>query len=1450
LRLLSVLIFIVVLSSVAFSAVAEATLERGVKGEMEDVILVNADDWHASIAATPLAIWSEDNRTIVKPLLILPKDVYAGDRNGWVEESDLTKYGAKAVLDTFKSANLSAITIHGAGDPVKGLVEAAHKDGLKAYVTASLELPTFSFPQSGDIDALPEAKIEMLAKAGLASPIPDDSKINPSWMQVPNPDTGGNASYFCPVNPEVRDNLYNQIETLIDDYKVDGIVLYKIGFQDENYCFCDVCKEKFYQDTGIDITKVNANSYNLERWNQWKQDQIIDVVDDCRNITNDLGPVKLGVALDNPFDRSQGYNYAEISKVADFSLISPLSVQDVQLACSMSKKPVYVRLSDDYVGYVLSTQNVEGAVRYIEDLAKAGARGLSFEYNVVYTPLWSELEPPSQAARWLLQKLGGKTLRIGNVSWISDSKIEANNSFELAEKLSRHWKSSPGAVIVSENYTSALNAAPIASYLNWPLLFVDNVLPKETTIALQSLNAKEVVIVGPVSEAVRQNLSQMNLTIHDGSSEFLVKTMLERGESPSMVVMTNSHDLSLLPPAPNPLVERTLVKDLVVKIEVSPSQIPAEEVGEIVRLNITLTNSGKEVQKDVRLLDVFPMGRFIKWPRPSIGKVNVTDPYTGLPSNATSAFLNGSMLRWNLDRLDSGKSASLNIEVELLYPTDSGWKERLDTGSTVAYEGYSYNHTIENKDDWPVINLTYPTWIYSGRTNISWNLDRDASYTALNLFSPDGRSGRLKITGIEPDRLYDMRVQLLTPGVWKFNVEAGNGYTHKTENYTIRVRSNVDAINITAFSHTKVPRLSLVAAQAASARKALLVDVAKDPQQIDPLNEEDALRQKVDDLKLSPKNLMIVGDPGSLPFIPTGLIQKLSSVMEYEVHRDYQLSINDDNYSNIAVGRIMGLSVYDASQLMARTFAYDRLNGSWKENGLVISSPPLSYPQAPTALSIGDYLREAGLNIKNLRFEEATYQQAVSQMNNGQNIVHFDHHGNEESWLLSEWSLTDTTLTGKHVKELILPPQTTTASACVTVNLKGYYLNISGTKMYIPKKLDDSIALSFIRAGAVNYIGESALSWIFVSDDYFKRFYQALVYENATVGQAQLDADNLFRLKSRGTENIKDISQYDEDLPNWDTSVHEMLNQTVYMDVILGDPSFRPDLPFSPSLPYTTEAKAENATSGNKTVLKVSVTLNNESATDWIYWIETDSSNGELNLNAPPAIIGEVLLPKDADKIIVRQNGLVVWHDEATFGEQKKVMWPIIRPRLSEVRRFQMEYELIPGQIQIINVTAGWNAVAVYLKPKDVSANKYLKNKPYRGIFSIVGEGWNFGMKDSGMLNVTRFEAGKGYLIDSADNFTIVIAGKPVDLPYRLDLHQGWNMIGLPVNNTMDLNNITVNAEHKRYTYPEAVKKGLVSAFVWKYDNQGWTHLGENENLETGRAYLVESMGEAKLEFR
>lgn len=1440
------LLFTIILFTALLCTADDEPLARGVKGEIEDVILVGADDWHASVAATPLAIYSHENSTVAKPMLILPREVHAGKRVGWIEESDIARYGASAILDTFKGANISAIIIHGSGERVESLVRAAQKDGIEAYVTVTLEIPE-SPTGSKKLEGLSEKEIALMAKAGLTSSEPDRSSIDRNMVQVPNPEIGGNGSYYCPVNPEARDKLYNQMEMLIDDYHVDGIVLYQFGFQDENYCYCDICKEKFYQDTGIDISKVNANSYNRERWAQWKQDQLMRIVTEAQDITSDLGPVKLGVALDSPFDRSRGYNFARMAKVADFTIISPISPDDVRLARGESINPIYIRLSDDYVGYVLSTQDVLGALSYIENLAASGASGIAFEYDVVHTPIWSELEPPSLAARWLLEQLGGEVLAIGNVSWKSDSAIKANNSFELSEMVSQRWKSSPGAVIVGENYTAALSAATLASYLNWPLLFVNESLPEETRNALVRLGAQEAVTIGPMSERVKQNLSQMNITINEGSDEFLIDEMRKRGESPNMVVLTNSHDLSLLPPASTKLVARSIVGDLLIKMALSPDQVPADEEGEVVRLNITLTNTGEKVLRGVRLRDVFPMGRLIRVASSAMGEINVTDPYSRMPVTETSAFLNGSQLRWDISRLEAGESASLNVEVELMYPMDAGWSQRLDSGATAAYDGFSYNHTLRNVDDPPIINLTYPKWIYSGSTNISWNIERNTSYLALNLFSPDRRTGHMRLTNITRDGLYDVRVSMVTPGIWRFNIETDET---RTENYSIDVRSNVEALNITAFSHTKIPRLSMTASGAASSHKAVLIDVARDPQEIDPLEVEEMLNQKIAELNLDPEYLMVVGDPGSMPFISTGLIQKLSDVMEYEVYRDYQIRPIMSNYSTVAVGRIMGLSVYDASGLLARTLAYDQLNGDWKNSGLVVSSPPLSFPQAPVGISIREYLVEAGLAVKDLRHEEATMQQTISQMNNGQNIAHFDHHGNEESWELSTWSMMDSALTAAQVKEITLAPQTTTAAACVTTNLKGYYLNVTGTRMYVPGNLEDSIALAFIRAGAVNYIGGSALSYIFLSDDYYKSFYQSLVYENSTVGQAQLDADNLFRLKSRGTENLMPNSYYDEVLPEWDISVHEMLNQTSYMNAILGDPSFRPALPAVPPLPYAIEMSVENDTDINETRTTVAVTPLNESATDWIYWILADSSSGNLNLDAIPAIIGEVLLPEEAEKIVVKEDGLTLWHDEYPLGGKKKVMWPIIRPRLKEMRSYQIEYELIPGQVQRINITAGWNAISIYLNPLDPAAERYLKNKPYRSVFTIAKDEWDFGMKEASKLNVTRFEAGVGYLIDSTGNFTMEIPGKPVDLPYRLDLHVGWNMIGLPVNKTVDLANITINAEHKRYRYPEAVQKGLVSAFVWKHEGGDWTNLGEDEPLQPGRAYLFEAKSEAKLEFR
>ncbi len=1465
---------IIILALVLVSTIpADGQMERGTKSDdLEDIFLVGADDWHSSIAATPLAIWTDEKGTETRPVLILPRVVNAGERIGWVELAELERYGPLSILHTMASANVSALVIHGEGDLVKSLVKSAQDENIKAYVTVTLEAPQTSdsyvteddiLAASDEVEGLEMAKSIFFREIGLNPPQTDISHLDSDMLQQSSAGPGGAvvSDRLCPVNPEVREELYDRVEELIDVYEVDGVVLYNFGFLDDNYCFCDVCKEEFHNDTGIDLSRVASNSYNFQRWKRWKEEQVQEIVREVGNITADLGPVELGVALGEPFDRGEGYNYAEIIDLADFVIISPVPAADLEVAAEMTETPVYVRLSDDYVEYIISTQNVVGTVDYIEELVLRGAAGLAFEYDVVYTPLWSELEPPSPSARWLLDRLDGETLGIGDVFWQCDSRIEANDSFEMAETIARRWDRSPGVVLVGDDYGSGLVAAPIASYLNWPILFHGNDLSNSTEAALHRLGADTVVVVGSIPERSKSRLQELNLTVVEGNRTFLMEEMRCRGEDVETVVLTNSHDISLLPPKPSSKLERSEIEDdLLLEVEVNPAEIPAERAGEIVRLKITLTNRGEDDLEDVKLTDIFLPARFVLWSNPSVGRVEITDPITGDASSPENAFYNGVALNWSIDQLRSHRYATLNLEVVILHALDAGWTQPLDGGITVVHsdqdeddeEDEEEEPVIKTADHWPMTNITYPSRASAGPVEISWEAATKTTYATVNYYGPDGWSGYKRVQGCETGNECNVSILLTRAGTWTFNiatgVESGGGEAiYQTDNFTIDVFSSTSPINVTAFGHTKISRLSLTSAQVAAARNGLLVDVAKDPQKVDPAEVEEDLQDLVDELEISPRYLIVVGGPGSLPLPSTGLRMTRSWPFKSDIYREYQIQLDDDDYQDVAAGRIIGLSVYDASQLVARTLAYDEIGGDWRNSALVISAPsdyPAIWPQSPIPLSIETYLKEGGLDVDNLRWGEATYQRVSSKMNNGQNIVFFGYHGSEYAWQLSLWALMDWALDENQVDQLTLAPQTTTTSACLTARLKGVVIEFGdGVEMYFPLRLEDSMALSFLKAGAVNYVGANAPTWIFVSDDHGKNMYQAMVFENDTVGEALVSANNLYIARMKSTGDI-DFEKIDEgNLIGWEVSVAEMLNETANMFMLFGDPAFRPTIPVTPELPYKTSV------SNDSDKMEVSIEPTSELGTDWIYWIMTDSIDREVMLNAPPALIGEVMLSADAEDVVVKERGQVVWHEEELVGSQKRVIWPVIRPVLEEERTFTVEYRLVPGQVQTIDVTVGWNPFSIHLDPRDPSIISHLKREPYRSVFTLEGDGWDYYMKESGKENVGDLEPGRGYVIDAAENFTVEIPGKPVELPYRVKLLQGWNLVGVPFNETVSLSNVTVNANHKIYKYSEAVDEGIVSAFLWTYDDGEWVYVSRNDSMVPGEAYMVEAMNDCRLEF-
>ena len=216
---------------------------------------------------------------------------------------------------------------------------------------------------------------------------------------------------------------------------------------------------------------------------------------------------------------------------------------------------------------------------------------------------------------------------------------------------------------------------------------------------------------------------------------------------------------------------------------------------------------------------------------------------------------------------------------------------------------------------------------------------------------------------------------------------------------------------------------------------------------------------------------------------------------------------------------------------------------------------------------------------------------------------------------------------------------------------------------------------------------------------------------------------------------------------------------------------------------------------------------------------------------------------------MVKEKGRAVWHGEELVGGEKRVVWPVLSPAMNESRTFTVEYRLVPGEVQIVNVSVGWNPFSIHLNPKDPSVAKALDRKRYRGIFALSDDGWNYTIKDDHELNLTDLKPGVGYVIDGEESFTLEIPGKPVELPYLVELQEGWNLIGVPVNETVQVSNVTVRANHKRYTYSKAVEEGIVSAFLWTYRDGRWVHLEKNGSMIPGEAYMMEAALECKLEF-
>jgi len=1522
-----------------------------------DLILVGTRNWQDVIAATPFAISHAEN--VSRPLLLVPTGVDTGGRYGWVENEDLVKYGVPPIISKLKSGNVSTVIINLKDE--KGFVyfpsEVAGEDAIGGDVNVTRVF----------IDNAHEEGMEVFAVlACFRDPI--TVKNHPEWAQV-NEGDERSKEWVCPLNDDYREYLLNLTQEVLG-YDIDGVVLSDFGYAGSDYCFCDRCKRGFWNDTGIDPGKIdlsNRYSSDTRNWFDWRASEITVFFESfCMEAKEIDAEITMGAKLQNPlldYDPS-GYEYEELASLVEIMLIDPIQTRDIRIISSdvSEKTGIYVFWSEEEVGTILSVQNVEETINYMGAAKEAGARGVVLDYSIAYTPIWLELKTMPSSTSWFIDQYSPANITVvgnadislaSNLEWISGTDI-----FDTAAKIASCWTQPQGVVLVNcTDYHGAVEAAPLASYLGYPILYVSDAIPNSTADALDTDNA---IVIGAVSPDVIRELEAMNITVSQGgANEMLISEMAKNGEEVNAVVFTNTKDIELTLPKPESIKFEKEIGDIQVITELFPAEVPCDQEGSSYYITVNVKNTGKDVVENIVVWDTILPRRTVKSAIATVGTVSIAKQVPGIEvlfailmlltaytlirrrggGRATIALIvlllafvvapaspimdantkvvlsdmraleeesevedespGWTEIIWEIGDLYPNEEGMLRIDGSLDFAMDAGEEKRIDEGVIIYFDGIKKllpkeerRKIAETPSCEYIKDIDYPVNTTVGKAVILWKVTANTTRTYVKYYPPDsGVSESTEQLEGGPGN-YGTVINLTRHGTWEFKIRYCNdSYCCYSPTYQINVSALFPSINTTAFAHTKIPKLSLAAAQIAAARKAPIIDINKNPWEITPIEEEESLKNTVLDYKIHPEYLIVVGGIRSVPFVDTGLLQDcplgyenysiledylpqsmvdamkdpsireklaqaenttntrtLSWSEEFDIYRDYDIQFDKDGFHEVSTGRIIGLDVYDASAVTARTLAYGKIaeKGDWKSKALVVTNPSSS-PRSPTAGDIMKYLEDAGLSVCFEDYEAANCPEVMMEMNNGKNIMFFFHHGAEDVWELNSWAFLEPDLDTTDVKMLRLAPQTTHAYTCLSERLKGgRYMGEGSELFYEPFDLDRSIAMAFLEAGSANYIGSNSLAWVFVTEDFSKDFYQSMIYGNMTVGEALTHAKNLYLLKLEYSEAMQ------EEYPHWPEDITEMINDTSVQFILLGDPMFKPLLPKIPETPIEEKIISWDCENEDGCVVTMTIKPLNESATKWTYWFEQPVVDGEVTVRALPSLIGELELPIEAEEIVVSGMSGVVWHGEDVTGDKKTVLFPVMdpMPKLNEAREFEIRYLFAPKICWEQNLTAGWSLFSSPVEPYEGDIEQVLADVPYSAVFYFdsANTSWLYYLKDDPEASTLKaIEPGKAYLIEMTEQAELNISGRAVELPFELSLSKGWNMIGIPSTEAVKIAALNVTVDKEEYTFGDAVQKGIVSAFIFRYEGGEWIFSDSSETLKPGAGYYFEVFEDCKV---
>ena len=328
-----------------------------------------------------------------------------------------------------------------------------------------------------------------------------------------------------------------------------------------------------------------------------------------------------------------------------------------------------------------------------------------------------------------------------------------------------------------------------------------------------------------------------------------------------------------------------------------------------------------------------------------------------------------------------------------------------------------------------------------------------------------------------------------------------------------------------------------------------------------------------------PEYVAIVGTPASVPFGYQRDPVYFNSIMqEQELATDNTYAnTDDDDYLELAVGRITNSDVCNGSVSVARMITYDEMAGDWQKKALLVyptsarleeeTHVPMVFSSFESLLKNMEYeMKHAGFEVTGQYGEEATLD-AVYPYLQEQALIVFAQHSDALRWSF---------LAGRETKHLVprwgkssekLPPD---IKVLPYFNASPLIIGLGCDSGGLDTGIEPEKAFLYgcFEKGAVGYIGNTRAGFPDTEEHAVKKMINDIIYQGAPVGEAFKNGKNylLYIFKNCKPYQISVFKDYS-------LAYGREFNQLVYY----GDPALKMKTPGVPTGgTIKEERKAEN----------------------------------------------------------------------------------------------------------------------------------------------------------------------------------------------------------------------------------------------------------------------------------